>query len=237
MLRGRTSILLRATVAGSILTLSACSSEPTQVQQQEADQQQEAAADKGQIPSLPVVSPETAVAGFDGDHVDRSLARLVLSIQEHPAEIRKTALDNLQAPDEAVRFAALLALAATAEAGESLEALRPFLDSGRRSERLLAASRLASQGEKSVLPILIEVLDSEETLGFSIPPEPAWMFARRTLLRHTDRDFGLRAAEDAEAARRTRRAWDAWWTNNASSLRWDEKARRFKAEKSGSGGG
>lgn len=227
MLRGRTGILLRATVAGSVLTLAACSSESTQVQQQEIDQQQETAAAKGQIPSLPVVSPETAVAGFDGDQVDRSLARLVLSIQQHPAEIRKIALDNLQAGDEAVRFAALLALAATAEAGNGLEELRPFLQSDRQSHRLLAAGRLASQGDASALPTLIEALGSEEVLGFLAPPSPAWSFARRVLLRCTAEDLGLREAENAQAAAAARHAWQSWWDENSSRLRWDAGAARF----------
>jgi len=236
--RRRGSTLVRVAVAGALLTLSACSSEPNQVPQQDVDRQQEAQGERKQLPSLPFVAPEAAVAGFASDQIDGSLARLALSIAQDPAGTRKVALERLKAEDEAVRFAALLTLASTAEAGESLEALRPFLNSERRSERLLAASRLASQGEKSALPILIEALGSEKVLGFSAPPEPAWRFARRALLRHTDRDFGLRDADDAESASRTRRPWDAWWDNSASNLRWDAKARRFTAaEGLGSGGG
>ncbi len=235
MPRGLISSILRAAVAFTVLTLPACGSEPDQVVQQDSDQHQKAQAEHGEIPKLPSVSPEAAVAGFDADQVDHSLARLALSIARDPAGTRAVALDSWESTDEAVRLAALLALAATAEAGESLEALKPFLSSERRSERLLAASRLASQGEKSALPILIEALDSEKTLGFSAPPEPAWRFARRALLMHTERDFGLRAAEDAESAAVTRGAWDVWWDKEASSLSWDAEARRFSAGKPGSG--
>jgi hypothetical protein len=221
---------LKTAVVGAVVFLTACGPESNQAVPPRASSPQEAQRDGPQIPSLPALSPEAAVAGFDSTRIDHSLARLALSLTQNPIGTRAAALAHLTENDQAIRFAVLVALAATAEPGESLDALRPFLDSENSGERLLAASRLASWGERSALPLLIEGLGSDLTLPHSTPPEPAWRLSRRTLLMHTAGDFGLREADDVTSVKATQEAWQAWWNENASTLYWNARARRFTAE-------
>lgn len=79
--------------------------------------------------------------------------------RERPGELRAAALEQLRSGESNIRYAAVYALSLTAE-DESLEALRPLLESTETSERMLAASSLVSQGEKAALPVLVEALGS-----------------------------------------------------------------------------
>jgi len=174
-------------------------------------------------------SVEQAITEFGKkpEQIKASLAAIHRLLRERPAELRTAALKHLNATDPTVRFAALYALALTAEHGPSMEALRPFLESKDVNERMRAAVSLVARGEKTALPVLINALGSD-TLLDRRPPRSAWELAKSVLVRYTEKDFGLVAAQDGAAAVRTKAAWERWWTQDGAGLRWDATKRRYR---------
>lgn len=121
-------------------------------------------------------SAERAITEFNTDpvEVDASFGKIHTELDARPAELRAAALEQLASDDFAVHYAAFYSLAITAERGQSMLALRPFLRSSDVSERMLAAGSLAFRGDKESLPVLIAALGSEEKLRFRRPPVEAW---------------------------------------------------------------
>lgn len=179
-------------------------------------------------------SPEGAITGFrgDADNVGESFRAISGHLRERPAQLRAAALDHLGAEDPNVAYAALYSLAITAEEGESIDALRPFLESGDVSERMLAAGSLVARGEKAGIPVLIDALDSEEPLAYRTPERPAWLFAQHVLLRYTGQDVGPALAQpeelDPTLVAEAMPDWERWWAKNGGALRWDASAREFR---------
>lgn len=179
-------------------------------------------------------SPEGAITGFRGDaeNVTESFRAISGHLRERSADLRAAALQHLDAEDDAVAYAALYALSITAEEGESMDALRPFLESDDMSERMLAAGSLVVRGEKAGIPVLIEALDSEEPLAYRTPERPAWIFAQHVLLRYTGQDLGPALAEpedlDPSLVAEAKPDWERWWAESGGALRWDASAREFR---------
>lgn len=170
------------------------------------------------------------ITGFRSDpaKVDASFAAIHGQLRERPDQLRKAALEHLDADDRNVRYASVYALAVTAGSGESFEALRPILESTDISERLLAAGSLVARGEKAAIPVLVDALGTETLLRFKDPPKPAWEYAHFVLVRHTGRGSSLEVLPGAEAAVSAKRGWEQWWAANESSLRWNATARRYE---------
>lgn len=149
---------------------------------------------------------------------------------ERPADVRAAALDQLETAKGDVRYAALYALALTAEGADAFAALHEALISPNVDERMLAAGSLVARGDTAALPVLIEMLGSEEELAFRHPPQAAWRFARFVLVQYTGQDLGLLgprtfSASDAAAAQP---AWEDWWVQHGGSLQYNARERLYR---------
>lgn len=165
------------------------------------------------------------------DKESASFASISEALSTEPAGLREAALAHLDAEDPDVRYAALYALALTAEPGPSMEALRPYLQSEDISEQMLAAAGLVVEGDKAALPVLIGALDAPELLDFRF--QPAWQFARLLLIEYTEEDRGLLGGPDypAKAATSAQQRWMKWWAAEGATLRWDSDAGHFRSSR------
>ena len=152
--------------------------------------------------------------------LELSFQNLNQQIIDNPGETAAAAMQQLGAEDQSIRFAALYALANTAESEEHLNALRGFLDSAVAGERLLAAEALLMRGDKIAIPVLIVALNSEEELIYSLPVQQAWERGRELLLLFTIEDFGLADAESFTLVAAAQPAWLDWWQQNGEALQW-----------------
>lgn len=167
--------------------------------------------------------PESLIVNFSGDsdREDEEFGALEEAIDIAPEEIRLAAMEHLEDENKNVRFAALYVIARTAAAGESMEALVPFLKSSDISERITAAEALLVRGDKAAFPALIDALDSSAFLNFRDPPQQAWEAASFALIQFTDEDLGLLGVEDIAGSAAAKPAWEAWWQSNAEALIWN----------------
>jgi HEAT repeat protein len=165
-------------------------------------------------------SPERAIAGFDPGRavIDSSFGALDYVVMRHPGETRAAALGHLGAKTAAVRYAAIYALALTAEKRDG-DTLFSFLRSRNETVRILAAAALARLHDRRSLPTLIDSLRSSKEVAFWSPPLPAWRLARVVLLERTGLDLGLRQARSAKEAGAAARAWSRWWQRSGASYR------------------
>ena len=179
--------------------------------------------------AVPGIDIEDVVAGFAPSLNAREEVGLINAAaqQDHEA-LRSVALDHLDSSEPSVRWAANYALSLVVREGDSegIAALNTALKSPDLDERLAAASGLVVAGERTALPVLIELLASNEATGYVVMP--AWRWARGLLLIHTAEDFGLRAADDGADAAASRPAWQAWWSSKAAVLTWDTAAGKFR---------
>lgn len=131
-----------------------------------------------------------------------SFAAIHQHLRERPEELRQAALRQVGSDDPGTQFAALYALATTAEQGQSMEVLSAYLESGDVSERMLAAGSLLVRGDKAAIPVLIAALHSVETLAYQESGAPAWLVAQDLLVRYTGERIGppLEEPEDFNAA-------------------------------------
>lgn len=152
--------------------------------------------------------------------LEASYHNLHILIRDDPETAAKLALEQIEARDPVARFVAIYTLANTASTEAQLDALRALLTSESLSERVLAAEALLARGDKRAIPVLIGVLNSDEELANSLPPQRAWEYARNLLLQFTVQDFGLSADESQAAAAAAQPAWQAWWEQNGGALEW-----------------
>lgn len=175
-------------------------------------------------PEQSPVDPEisSAITAFNASAgvLESSFQTLHEQIRDHPSEVALAAVQNLESPDETVRFAAIYALANTAESADQLEALIQILQSPNVGERLLAAEALLARGEKEAIPVAIAALNSDEELIHSLPPKQAWETAQGLLLFYTLEDFGLDDADSLDTVSVTQPAWQAWWDQVQADLEW-----------------
>jgi len=145
-----------------------------------------------------------------------------------PAALRAAALKHLSDRRAGVHFAAVYALALTADAKTGAMQLRALLTSHAVEDRLLSAGALATLGDPRGLPVLIAALGDRSKLPIWEPPRQAFEFALTALLRYTNQDFGLKAAATAARVAATRPAWQRWWHSRHASLRFDQRTGRFR---------
>ena len=121
--------------------------------------------------------------------------------------------------DRSTRWAALLALAALGHqrsvAGSVLPHLKSTLTDPDISLKVTAAELVTSFGDKTGIPVLIDAVDSDETLQPAEPPTSVCTQAIRVLGHYTGQTF----TEEAD--------WQAWWDANQDSLDWDPDDERF----------
>ena len=173
------------------------------------------------------VSPPEAITQFSALELTKSYHRLNQTAFERGAALRQAALSRIQDRDERIRYAAVYALAITANAEHDINELLRILQSGSIDERMLAAGALAGLGDKRGLPVLIDALDNGAELQFRTPPTQAREFARAQLLWFTTQDFGLRAAISPEQIPETKARWLAWWSSVGDTVRRDPSTRKF----------
>ena len=170
------------------------------------------------------LDPAVVIAGFSPADLDQSFAgleRLLLTSSMHAETVTAAAL-QLQNPVTDVRFAAIYLLA-----NLDSSQVTPALRDRQQPLRTLAAASLIRQGEPAAIPVLIEALSSKETLPYYDPPLPMWVLAQQVLPAHTDADFGLSAAGDAESVAGAAGQWDAWWQAHSDTLQWEAGQQRF----------
>jgi hypothetical protein len=146
-----------------------------------------------------------------------SFAAVQAQVRKNPSELRDAAIPLANAPDPAVRFAAIYALSLTADDVKSRDALAPILESGDVSERLLAAEALLRGGDTSALPVVIDALGNDHSMELWEPPMAVWRFARLLLLGATGLDLGLQSAETLDQALVAKAAWEQWWRASGST--------------------
>lgn len=179
---------------------------------------------------------EQAITGFNGGAEDatHSFAAIHKHLRARPAELRRAALHHVSSDDASVHYAALYALAVTAEEGESMQALAAYLNSRQISERMLAAGSLLVRGDAAAIPVLIAALDSPEPLAYRESGEPAWLFAQNLLVRYTGERIGppLEQPQDFDpaAVAGAQADWQRWWTEHGADLVWDPIARQYRQE-------
>lgn len=168
---------------------------------------------------------EKAITSFDGE--PRAFHGLEVESVRHPADLREAALEHIDDKDPQIHFAAFYALTLTAVPGPSMVTLGRYLKSGDVNERLAAAGALVSRGQTEGLPVIIDALDSEETLVWMDPPLRGWQIAKHVLATFTDQDLGITNADDLRASAATKPAWKQWYSENGARLRWDPGARKL----------
>ena len=176
-------------------------------------------------------SPAQAITDFSGDPeaVDDSFAAIHDHLRERPDELRAAALEHLGEEDPNVHYAAMYALSLTAEPGESADGLRRYLGSDDLNERFLAAGSLLARGEKEAIPVLIDLLDSEDPVAYRDPPRMAWQVARSALLTFVEQDHGLVDAEGFEDVSATKPAWERWWDEAGDAVQWIEEGTYYRS--------
>jgi hypothetical protein len=175
------------------------------------------------------VDAAAALRGFDASINARQAIGLLHAAADADREgLRKTALAEIGSSNAEVRWAAVysLALVVKRDDADGISALETALASADLDERLAAADGLVAAGDKSALPVLIELLASRATTRYIVMP--VWRWARGLLLVHSTQDFGLRAALDRTSAAATQPAWQAWWNTNANALAWDASTGKFR---------
>jgi hypothetical protein len=169
-------------------------------------------------------SPEQLVTGFGNAPNHNALNR---AAHTDTAALRTAALAHLADKDPATHYAAVYALAMTADNNNGAAELVRMLMSSNVDERLLSAGTLAGLGDKRALPVLIAALDQRDELSYRLPLLHAYEFAQRQLLWFTNQDFGLKAAQTLEEIAATKPAWERWWQAAGDSLHYDRPERKF----------
>jgi HEAT repeat protein len=166
--------------------------------------------------------PVAVVEGFDPSiNARTALGDIHTAARDDAEALLAVALENVDAADEDVRWAAVYALAITATADDdaAISALTETLGSSDPDERLTAAGSLATLGAKESIPILIDLLDSDAELRYVVLP--AWRVAADMLLASTDEDFGILDAVEPEARADAKAMWESWWADRGAELTWD----------------
>ena len=172
-------------------------------------------------------APEQLIAGFAAaQNPDAFFYAINRAAAGDVASVRKAALARISDNDPKTRYAALYALALSADEGNA-DALAEFLTSPVADERLLAAGAMAGIRDKRALPVLIAALDQNEPLLYRGAGERVYSFARKQLLWFTGQDFGLKAAETPEQIAATKPAWQGWWRANGDTVHFDPQNKRF----------
>src|SRR3954469_22697812 len=97
--------------------------------------------------------PERAIVEFSSADIKKSYHVLNRAGFEQRAALRSAALIRLNDTDAQIRYAAIYALAITADAQTGATALASLLRSSSSDERLLAAGALAGIGDKRGFPV------------------------------------------------------------------------------------
>jgi hypothetical protein len=168
--------------------------------------------------------PEQLITGFGNAPNHNALNR---AAHTDTAALRTAALAHLADKDPAAHYAAVYALAMTADNNNGAAELVRMLTSSNVDERLLSAGTLAGLGDKRALPVLIAALDQRDELSYRVPLLHAYEFAQRQLLWFTNQDFGLKAAQTLEEIGATKPAWERWWQSAGVSLHYDRPERKF----------
>ena len=172
-------------------------------------------------------TPEQLIASFsDAPNPDAVFYAINKASGTDPAPVRKAALAHIGDSEPKTRYAALYALALSADKSDA-EALAKFLGSPVADERLLAAGALAGLRDKRALPILIAALDLDKPLNYRGAGERASTFAQQQLLHFTSLDFGLKVARTREQIAATRPEWERWWQRAGASVHYDPQTRQF----------
>ncbi|MBE0610849.1 MAG: HEAT repeat domain-containing protein [Dehalococcoidia bacterium] len=172
---------------------------------------------------------ETAIVDFaPGPNPRNAIGHIHEAARQNHDALRLVALKEVSSVDSDERWAAVYALSIVIQPGdaEGISTLERLLASDDLDERLASADGLGAVGEKSGIPVLIALLDSEETTDYVVIP--VWRVARGLLLARVDQDLGLVNAADGRAARSVRPAWESWWAERGSSVEWDPATGRFR---------
>lgn len=174
---------------------------------------------------------EAAITQFDdpGRPLSASLSVIHRHARERPDALRDAASRHLGTADADRRYAAVYALALTADDETSAARLREILDAADATERLVAANALVARGDKTGIPALIALLDVDEDVRFGVPPQRTWRAARFLLVQYTGQDLGLIGPDfDAARSAAAKPAWEQWWAEHGAALQWDADAGRFR---------
>ncbi len=112
------------------------------------------------------------------------------------------------------------------EQEEIRQDISPFLEGNLSSFRLMAAVTLITMGDKEGIPVLIDLLESDEQMFLWEPPMPVCAYANEFLVRYTEKDFEYSCAPgqfDVEA----RQQWEAWWNENSERIGWDPDSEKM----------
>ena len=119
------------------------------------------------------------------------------------------------------RWAAIVSLTSLLKENPTLEenimpSLRQALEDENDTIKMFTAYQLLSLGKKDGFPVLISLLESEETAFLSDPPEQI-----------KDRSF-LFLQGFTEYNGQTQQEWQEWWKKNKDYLFWDKERSIFK---------
>lgn len=115
------------------------------------------------------------------------------------------------------------------EQEEVKQGISPFLEGNLSSFRLMAAVTLVTMGDKEGIPVLIDLLGSDELFFLSEPPMLVCTYANEFLVRYTEKDFGYSCAP-GQFNMESKYQWEAWWEENSASVQWDASAEKMVVE-------
>lgn len=175
------------------------------------------------------LSAEGAVTGFTADNLNVSFARLDLLIlnPDRHEEAATAAAAHVNDSDPDVAFAAIYLLGLTGDATNT-GALSRALENEHLALRTVAAGTLIGWGAADAVPILINALDSRETIPHSEPITPIANLAIEALPHYTGEDFGLRTATSLEDLTVAKSEWEAWYEEIGFRLEWNETTQRYE---------
>ncbi|MFP3950021.1 MAG: hypothetical protein ACLFUZ_02930 [Candidatus Micrarchaeia archaeon] len=173
---------------------------------------------------------ESVLASYDeNDSSTFSNVNLLLGVG--PSDV----LPLLESNDSYAKWTGLYVLSNIAynttpeEQEEIKQGISPFLEGNLSSFRLMAAVTLVTMGDKEGIPVLIDLLGSDEQMFLWEPPILVCSYANEFLVRYTEKDFEYSCAPgqfDAEA----RQQWEAWWNENSEKIEWDPDSEKMVVE-------
>ena len=140
-------------------------------------------------------------------NVDEYVMKGVIAIEE-----AKPLLTSKKAQD---RWVAVYVIGRVSDVSNA-QILLPLLQDEDEIVRISVAGTLANKGYTEALPVLIEAVDSTNSITYLHPEREISDFSLEVLMTYTDQNFVLK------------NDWLTWWDKNQSHLSWNTSTKQYE---------
>ncbi|PJA47532.1 hypothetical protein CO172_00915 [Candidatus Uhrbacteria bacterium CG_4_9_14_3_um_filter_36_7] len=160
------------------------------------------------LPPLATVSARyTPQSSRSMQNVDEYVMKGVIAIEE-----AKPLLTSKKAQD---RWVAVYVIGRVSDVSNA-QILLPLLQDEDEIVRISVAGTLANKGYTEALPVLIEAVDSTNSITYLHPEREISDFSLEVLMTYTDQNFVLK------------NDWLTWWDKNQSHLSWNTSTKQYE---------